>query len=211
MHKVMLCDDSIEVIQLLGKSLREERINVTDIVHSGKTCIDLIENGNSPDLLVLDIRMPEMSGFKVAQYLRKTFPTIKILVFSVLTDYDAVKGMISLGVNGFAFKNLTANELAEIIRKILSGQEYYPPEFVFSTEEIETMKQQKIPWAEQLTKKEIQAAQLLANDLSRKQVAADMGISTSSINKKLERVFKKTNQKTTVGVINFLKKVGMIQ
>jgi len=82
---------------------------------------------------------------------------------------------------------------------------------MFSTDEIETIKQQKISWVEQLTKKEIQAAQLLANDLSRKQVASDMGISASSINKKMERIFKKTNQKTTVGVINFLKKVGMIQ
>jgi hypothetical protein len=42
-------------------------------------------------------------------------------------------------------------------------------------------------------------------------VAADMGVSASSINKKMERVFKKTNQKTTLGVINFLKKVGIIQ
>lgn len=207
----MLCDDSIEVTQLLGKSLREERINVADIVHSGKTCIDLIENGIPPDLLVLDISMPELPGYKVAQYLKKTFPAIKILVFSVLTDHDAVKGMISLGVNGFAFKNIKPRELAEIIRKILSGQEYYPPEFIFSTEEIETIKQQNFPWAEQLTEKEIQTAQLLSYNFSRKQVAADMGISASSINKKMERVFKKTNQKTTVGVINFLKKVGIIQ
>lgn len=108
-------------------------------------------------------------------------------------------------------KNLPASELAEIIRKIISGQEYYPPEFIFSTEEIASIKQQKFPWAEQLTKKEIQAAQLLANDLSRKQVASDMGISASSINKKLERIFKKTNQKTTVGIIRFLRKVGIIQ
>lgn len=207
----MLCDDSIEVTQLLGKSLREERINVADIVHSGKTCIDLIENGIPPDLLVLDISMPELPGYKVAQYLKKTFPAIKILVFSVLTDHDAVKGMISLGVNGFAFKNIKPRELAEIIRKILSGQEYYPPEFIFSTEEIETIKQQNFPWAEQLTEKEIQTAQLLSYNFSRKQVAADMGISASSINKKMERVFKKTNQKTTVGVISFLKKVGIIQ
>ncbi|OYY11624.1 MAG: hypothetical protein B7Y66_01960, partial [Sphingobacteriia bacterium 35-36-14] len=75
----------------------------------------------------------------------------------------------------------------------------------------ETIKQQNFPWAEQLTEKEIQTAQLLAYDFSRKQVAADMGISASSINKKMERVFKKTNQKTTVGVISFLRKVGIIQ
>lgn len=207
----MLCDDAIEVTQLLGKSLREQRINVTNIVHSGKTCIYLIENGIPPDLLVLDISMPEMPGYIVAQHVKKHYPNTKILIFSMITDENAVKAMIRIGVNGFAFKNINDNELAEIIRKILSGQEYYPPEFIFSTEEIETIKQQNFPWAEQLTEKEIQTAQLLAYDFSRKQVAADMGVSASSINKKMERVFKKTNQKTTLGVINFLKKVGIIQ
>ena len=122
-----------------------------------------------------------------------------------------LNAMIRIGVNGFAIKNLSASELAEIIRKIISGQEYYPPEFIFSTEEIASIKQQKFPWAEQLTKKEIQAAQLLANDLSRKQVASDMGISASSINKKVERIFKKTNQNTTIGIIRFLRKVGIIK
>jgi DNA-binding NarL/FixJ family response regulator len=132
-------------------------------------------------------------------------------VFSVLTDYDAVKGMISLGVNGFAFKNIKPSELAEIIQKILSGQEYYPPEFLFSTEEIDTIKQQKIPWAEKLTDKEIQAAQLLANDETRKTAASIMQISPSAFNKKIERIFKKTGQRAIIGALNLLRKVGMIQ
>lgn len=206
-----MCDDHDMVINTMGDLLRKENFKVIATTLSGKACIEAIENGLIPDLLILDISMPDMPGYNVALYVKKYYPKIKILIFSMITDESAVKAMIRIGVNGFAFKNLSANELAEIIQKILSGQEYYPPEFLFSTEEIETIKQQKIPWAEKITDKEIQATQLLAYDLSRKQVASDMGISASSINKKIERVFKKTNQKTTVGVINFLKKVGMIQ
>lgn len=211
MNKIMLCDDHAMVINTMGNLLREDNFEVIATTFSGKACIEAIESGLIPDVLILDISMPDIPGYNVALHVKKHYPNIKTLIFSMITDENAVKAMIRIGVTGFAFKNIKPRELAEIIRKILSGQEYYPPEFIFSTEEIETIKQQKIPWAEQLTKKEIQATQLLANDLSRKQVAADMGISASSINKKLERVFKKTNQKTTVGVINFLKKVGMIQ
>lgn len=207
----MMCDDHVMVMDKIGDLLRKENFEVIATTLSGEACIKAIDSGLIPDVLILDINMPEMPGYKVAQHFKKHYPNVKILVFSMITDENAVKAMIRIGVNGFAFKNLTASELAEIIRKIISGQEYYPPEFIFSTEEIASIKQQKFPWAEQLTKKEIQAAQLLANDLSRKQVASDMGISASSINKKLERIFKKTNQNTTIGIIRFLRKVGIIK
>lgn len=206
-----MCDDHVMVMDTIGDLLRKENFEVIATTLSGEACIKAIDSGLIPDVLILDINMPEMPGYKVAQHFKKHYPNVKILVFSMITDENAVKAMIRIGVNGFAFKNLTASELAEIIRKIISGQEYYPPEFIFSTEEIASIKQQKFPWAEQLTKKEIQAAQLLANDLSRKQVASDMGISASSINKKLERIFKKTNQNTTIGIIRFLRKVGIIK
>ena len=206
-----MCDDHSGLITTIGELLGKENFEVIATTFSGEACIKAIDSGLIPDVLILDINMPEMPGYKVAQHFKKHYPNVKILVFSMITDENAVKAMIRIGVNGFAIKNLSASELAEIIRKIISGQEYYPPEFIFSTEEIASIKQQKFPWAEQLTKKEIQAAQLLANDLSRKQVASDMGISASSINKKLERIFKKTNQKTTVGIIRFLRKVGIIQ
>lgn len=207
----MICDDHVMVMDTIGDLLRKENFEVIATTLSGEACIKAIDSGLIPDVLILDINMPEMPGYKVAQHFKKHYPNVKILVFSMITDENAVKAMIRIGVNGFAFKNLPASELAEIIRKIISGQEYYPPEFIFSTEEIASIKQQKFPWAEQLTKKEIQAAQLLANDLSRKQVASDMGISASSINKKLERIFKKTNQNTTIGIIRFLRKVGIIK
>lgn len=207
----MMCDDNVMVMDTIGDLLRKENFEVIATTLSGEACIKAIDSGLIPDVLILDINMPEMPGYKVAQHFKKHYPNVKILVFSMITDENAVKAMIRIGVNGFAFKNLTASELAEIIRKIISGQEYYPPEFIFSTEEIASINQQKFPWAEQLTKKEIQAAQLLANDLSRKQVASDMGISASSINKKLERIFKKTNQNTTIGIIRFLRKVGIIK
>lgn len=211
MGKIMLCDDTPELVDTIGKELRNLNFNITNIVYSGQDCIDAIKNGAAPDLLILDISMPKMPGYEVVKQLKKSNPEIKMLIFSAYNDINVVKAMIRLGVNGFAEKGIKPIELAEIIRKVLNGETYFPPEHLFSAEAIETMKQEKIPWAEQLTLKEIQAAQLLANDETRKTAASIMQISPSAFNKKIERIFKKTGQRAIIGALNWLKKVGMIQ
>lgn len=211
MGKIMLCDDTPELVDTIGKELRNLNFNITNIVYSGQDCIDAIKNGAAPDLLILDISMPKMPGYEVVKQLKKSNPEIKMLIFSAYNDINVVKAMIRLGVNGFAEKGIKPIELAEIIRKVLNGETYFPPEHLFSAEAIETMKQEKIPWAEQLTLKEIQAAQLLANDETRKTAASIMQISPSAFNKKIERIFKKTGQRAVIGALNLLRKVGMIQ
>lgn len=211
MGEIMLCDDTTELVDTIGKELRNLNFNITNIVYSGQDCIDAIKNGAAPDLLILDISMPKMPGYEVVKQLKKLNPEIKILIFSAYNDNNVVKAMIRLGVNGFAEKGIKPIELAEIIRKVLNGETYFPPEYLFSSEAIETIKQEKIPWAEQLTLKEIQAAQLLANDEIRKTAASIMQISPSAFNKKIERIFKKTGQRAIIGALNWLRKVGMIQ
>lgn len=211
MGEIMLCDDTPELVDTIGKELRKLNFNITNIVYSGQDCIDTIKNGAAPDLLILDISMPKMPGYEVVKQLKKLNPEIKILIFSAYNDNNVVKAMIRLGVTGFAEKGIKPIELAEIIRKVLNGETYFPPECLLSAEAIETIKQEKIPWAEQLTLKEIQAAQLLANDETRKTAASIMQISPSAFNKKIERIFKKTGQRAIIGALNWLKKVGMIQ
>ncbi len=211
MPSIMMCDDHILVMDALGDCLKKENFTIAGAATNGITCIELIQNGLIPDVLILDISLPDMSGYKVAHYVKNHFPQIKILVLSMITDEEAVKAMIRIGVNGFAFKSINPSELAAIIHSILNGQIYYPPKFIFTQKEINEIVLNPIPWAEHLIDKEILTAQLLANNLSRKQVAGNMGISPSAINKKMERVFKKTKQNTTIGVINFLKSVGIIQ
>lgn len=207
----MLCDDTPSVVNLIGDELRKINFNVTNIVYSGQACLDTINGGAVPDLLILDISMPQMPGYEVVKQLKKTNPEIKILIFSAYNHKDVVAAMIRLGVNGFAEKGIKPVELAKIIRKIINGETYFPPEHQLNAEAIETIKQDKIPWAEQLTLREIQAAQLLANDETRKTAASIMQISPSAFNKKIERIFKKTGQRAIIGALNLLRKVGMIQ
>lgn len=212
MISLMMCDDHVGVRDAILQILQNNHgFNVCGRATTGKECIALIESGTIPDLLILDIRMPEMSGYEVAKYLRKNFPQIKIFVFSIIDDYEAVKAMIRIKVNGFAFKEIDAPEISEIIHLIMSGKEYYPPKFFFTPEQIQEIKNTPIPWAEHITEREMTAVKLLANNLSRKQAASEMGISNSVLNKKVENVFKKIGHNTTIAAVKFLKDLGVIK
>lgn len=118
--------------------------------------------------------------------------------------------MIRFGVDGFAFKDITPPVIASIIHSIMAGEAYYPPDFMFTAQEIEAIKTTAIPWVENITQREMTAVKLLAKDLSRKQVAYQMGISPSVVNKKIDNIFKKTGHRTTLSVVDFLKRVGII-
>lgn len=211
MLSLMMCDDHVMLRDMiLGVLEKEHEFAVCGRTESGEDCIHQIEQGIIPDLLILDISLPEMPGYEVARYLREKFPQIKILVFSIITDYAAVKAMIRFGVDGFAFKDITPPVIASIIHSIMAGEAYYPPDFMFTAQEIEAIKTTAIPWVENITQREMTAVKLLAKDLSRKQVAYQMGISPSVVNKKIDNIFKKTGHRTTLSVVDFLKRVGII-
>ena len=103
----MMCDDHVMLRDMiLGVLEKEHGFSVCGRVQSGEDCIRQIEQGCIPDLLILDISLPEMPGYEVARYLREKFPQIKILVFSIITDYAAVKAMIRLELMGLHLKIL---------------------------------------------------------------------------------------------------------
>lgn len=213
MISIMICDEN--TLFRVGLKQIIEKIpycQISSEVDSGLECIRLIEKGRIPDLLIVEISLPKgIVGYEIVKYLKVHFAHIKILVLSVISDERAVKAMIRFGVNGYIFKSSNPNELEKAIKIIMTGGNYYPENFIFSASEIDQMKQTPIPWAEHITKREMMAVKLLAQDLAQKQVAYEMGISISVVRKKLDHLFKKTKCQTCLGAINFLRKVGILE
>jgi DNA-binding NarL/FixJ family response regulator len=209
---LMLCDDKQEFLDTMCGILSQfTEFSSIVTASSGEACIELIENGNIPDILLLDISMPNgMSGYEVARDLTKKIPALKIIAFTMLTDELAIAGMIRFNVKGFMMKDIKPQEIVRIIKKVLNGEEYYPPKFFFTPEMIAQIKNTPIAWAENITHKELRAMKLLSNGLPRKQAAAEMNISESALAKKITRVFNKTITSSTISAINFLVKVGLI-
>ena len=213
MISIMMCDDHAMVRDLVLDYLsKDSDFTIVNGAATGEECLELIKHGPTPDILLLDISMPSgINGYQVAKNLQCSFPEIKIIVLSMLTNLQAVKAMIRYGAKGFLYKDTNPAEVARVIKLVQHGEEYYPKELNFSKEEIQACKTSSIDRLEKITRTELVTAKLISSDLSINQMADEMNISVSVVNKKINRLQKKTKTNSRNGLLHFLRKVGILE
>lgn len=213
MITLMLCDDHLGFLEGVNEVVKKfANLKIVGKATSGEECIKQINSGLNADILLLDISMPNgISGYEVAKYIQKKSLPIKIIALSMLDDINAIKAMIRFGSMGFLYKGDSLKGIDTIIHTVYNGNEYYPKELNFTCAQIQEIKNTPIPWLEQITEREMLAVKLIAEDLLTKQVAENMGISESVVNKKINSVQVKTGAKSKSGIIYFFKKVGLLK
>jgi DNA-binding NarL/FixJ family response regulator len=210
MIKLMLCDDHLGVLETHTSFLKNyPNFEVIAQASSGRECLQIIEDGLIPDILLLDVSMPNgMHGYQVAQQIQKKNLPIKIIAVSILTDLEAIKAMIRCGARGFVYKGDSLQHIDTIIQKIYEGDEYYPEQITYSKEEIQVIRETPIPWLEKLTNKEWEVAELIMNGHTQKEVSKKLGVSAALVSKRIRSLFKKTKAKSNVAITNFFRGVG---
>lgn len=130
MKKIVIIDDH-KIVRTGLKALISE-IEGVEVVAEGATGIDLlaIVSSITPDLIILDISMPEMDGIEVLEELKKRKLKYNILMASMFDEYMAIQKCISLGVNGYIFKDEDDKEYIKAITKISNGENYFTPKCV---------------------------------------------------------------------------------
>ncbi len=84
----------------------------------------------SPDIVIMDIGMPELNGMEATRQVRSELPQVKVLAVSMHSDRQYVSGMLSAGASGFVLKDCAFSELAEAVRIVVNGGRYLSPEIV---------------------------------------------------------------------------------
>src|SRR6478735_6937654 len=117
------------------KLFRKGLISLIEMVN--KDCIILFEadNGldlqskidtsNLPDIILMDVSMPGMDGFSSVQWLKENYPSIKVLVVSMIEKEETIVRMLKLGVKGYLCKDVEPNELGEALRSVANKGIYY--------------------------------------------------------------------------------------
>ena len=123
--RVLLADDRQEVLETVSSMLKDE-CEIVGQAADGEQVLQLAQT-KSPDVLVLDIFMPGLSGFDVAARLRESDPLVKILFLTVHEDPEFVNAAISLGVLGYVLKAHLVTELMPAIHSILNDHLYVSP------------------------------------------------------------------------------------
>lgn len=188
---VMIADDHSMIREGLKQLLElEGDFQVIAEACDGVDCIKKLES-ISPDVLLLDINMPNMNGLEVLKKLKEKRIKVKVLVLTVHNEVEYLLKAVDIGVNGYLLKDSESSELKKAILTVVGGEDYIQPSLIpiLNAKMIDRDKDsEKI---ENLTKRELEVLKLLAFGMYNKEVAERLGISERTVKNHVSNIFKK--------------------
>ncbi|WKN44581.1 response regulator transcription factor [Tunicatimonas pelagia] len=179
----------------------------------GKELLRLVER-QTPDLIILDLYMPEMDGIEVAKQLTRSSPSIKILVLTFFTDTVFIEELLQIGVNGILSKDAERKEIAEAIIKVREGGNYYNQ----GISEIMHQKLQRdyqmvhdFRLYERFNPKEIQVLKLLCEEKTTREIARIIDMKVRTVENYRRSLLEKTGAKNSIGLIRFAIKSKILE
>lgn len=188
---VMIADDHSMIREGLKNLLElDGDIQVIAEAENGIDCLNKLENC-SPDVLLLDINMPEMNGLEVLENLKSQKKKNKVLVLTVHNEVEYLMKAVDIGVNGYLLKDSESAELKKAIVSVYNGETYIQPSLIpsLNSKMIErSIDDDKIG---NLTNRELEVLKLLSVGMFNKEIAEDLSISERTVKNHVSNIFKK--------------------
>lgn len=188
---VMIADDHSMIREGLKQLLElEGDFKVIAEACDGVDCLDKLSEVK-PDILLLDINMPNMNGLEVLQKMKDKKMKVKVLVLTVHNEVEYLLKAVDIGVNGYLLKDSESSELKKAILAVVSGEDYIQPSMipVLNAKKLDLNKDNaKI---EKLTRRELEVLKLLAFGMYNKEVAEKLNISERTVKNHVSNIFKK--------------------
>jgi len=205
--RVIIADDHTVVRQGIRHVLEDiDGLEVMAEAGNGNEVLQLMESA-TPDLLVLDISMPEKTGLDVAKELRAQGSEVAILVLSMHDDPEYVLEAVRAGADGYILKDVGPGELREAVEAVHAGKEYFAERVthqlgVALREELERERQRSR--LEVLTAREREVLVRVASGRTNREIAEEFGISPRTVETHRERVMSKLRIRTVAGLTRFV-------
>lgn len=216
MIKVMLVDDHTIVRDGLKALIEgESDIEIVGEASNGHELSDLLQT-NSPDVLLLDISLPDISGIELCESVKRSHPAVQVLFLSMYTTEAYIFNAIKAGAQGYLPKNISQAELLLAIRTVSEGQEYFsePISNIILKSYIKKAKNEgpeEIRPEEGLSRRELEILKLFAEGMSNPQIAEKLFISTRTVESHKNHVMQKLNLSSAVDLVKFAIKHRIVE
>ena len=196
MIRVVIVDDH-EVVRIGLKSLlrRVEDLEVVGEAGSAEESIRTVESlvaaGTPPDVIIMDVRMPNGSGIDACRSIRGKYPDIKVIMLTSYTDDEAVYASVMAGAAGYVLKQVGSEDLIKAIRTVHAGGALLDPN---TTQRVLARMRQKDPLGdlpEPLTEQERRILQLIAEGRTNKEIAAVVYLSEKTVRNYVSNILSK--------------------
>jgi DNA-binding NarL/FixJ family response regulator len=168
-----------------------------------------------PDVILLDIAMPELNGIEAARQILGKQPSTRIIMLSAHNEDEYVTRTLEVGVRGFLEKQTSAEILTKAIRTVVGGQPFFSPTILRRMQSINSRlldrEGQAVVNGKRLTLRESEVLQLVAEGAANKQIASALGISIKTVEKHRQHLMDKLNIHETAGLTRYAIATGVIE
>jgi DNA-binding NarL/FixJ family response regulator len=205
-------DDDLMRAGLRGVLTSDDRIELVGEADDGRQAVyrtRLLK----PDVVLMDIRMPDLDGISATRELLTAFPDVKVVILTTFEQDDYIFGALSAGASGFLLKRTRPEELIAAIHTIAAGDSLLSPSV--TSRVIERMAGQPSPDAardarlEELTPRETEVLSLMARGLSNAEIAATLVIEESTVKTHVKRILAKLDARDRVQAVIFAYESGL--
>ncbi len=214
MWKVAITDDHT-LLRTGLTGLVNSFTNFTVVLQAGngKELQKLLDPKDLPDIVMMDINMPEMDGYDTAQWLRSTYPQVNILALSMMDTESAIIRMIKNGARGYVLKDAEPGELNEALNSVMTKGYYYNDlvtgKLIFSINKLGS-EENEIKSLMNLSEKEVAFLKLVCTDLTYKEIADQMNIGIRTVDGYRDTLFSKLQVRSRVGLVLFAIKNNLV-
>jgi DNA-binding NarL/FixJ family response regulator len=212
---VLLVDDHTIVRQGL-KALLAAETNITILAEAqtGREAVDLAAQ-HHPTVVIMDLAMPRLNGCEATRQILKTAPSAKIIVLSTYGDDEHVQAALAAGAAAYLLKQTAAEDLIDAIREVARGNAYFSPAIAKrlreQTRQTQPEGETPKPADVELTQREAEVLQLIAEGYANKQIAAELNLSVKTVEKHRQQVMQKLDIHNIAGLVRHAAAKGIIE
>ena len=201
--KILIADDHQLMIHAIRLVLEDsEDIEIVGEADSGSKVLPLVGQ-TSPDLVLLDIRMPGMDGLTVLERLRERYPKVRVAVLSAVDDPSVIQAAFNRGASAFIVKHIDPRDLAAAVRQAIEGAVFQPLGLLENGNgnghEVD------------LSKREMTILQALQSGLSNKQIAKELFLAQQTVKFHLTNIYRKLGVNSRTEAVRYAYEHGLVE
>lgn len=207
----ILDDHPVVVEGLLRMFANDEDISIQHTWYTARAFYDDLEKGIRPQVLLLDILLPDTNGDIVAQQLQKSNPEIKILAISVLDSAISANTMLRIGCLGYIMKHARPEEWKKAIIAVASDKQYIEPTLENKIATLGAGRTREASVKTTLSPREKEVLQMIASGKSKKEIAQELGISVNTVKQYQFNISLKLEVNSTAALVRHALRTGLAE
>lgn len=210
MIKVMIADDQTILAEGIKSVLEtSDQIEVIALVSDGAEAIRKIAE-NKPDVVLLDIRMPNMNGVVATKEIKTRWPEIKVIILTTFDDSDDILNAINYGASGYLLKDINAESLIGAVKNAMSGDLILPSKIAkkiaSAAKMVSSDKEIKLKKKFNLSDREVEIALMVYDNFNNRQISSALKISEGTTRNYISAIYVKLNAESRTQAIAIMEK-----